>query len=154
MGNLFSRICAARGSSGAKTQRGYTLVEVLIALAILGLVAMVFLQAMGASMISSQVNQKEINAERLAKSYMECIKARPYYPIPPSTSAIPYNTDNCVATSSPGYYIANEVQFIYPWDGTITTENNTEMQKIIVKVYKGTDSSGQLLFTLEGYKIK
>ncbi len=58
--------------------KGLTLIEVLVALAILGIVAGIFLTGLSVSSKSVMVSEKRITAESLAKSQVEYIKNLDY----------------------------------------------------------------------------
>lgn len=58
--------------------RGALLIEVLIALAILGLISVVFIGAMYTSLQAARITQERSNALTLAKSQMEFVKAREF----------------------------------------------------------------------------
>ena len=59
-------------------ERGISLIETLIALAIMGVVAVVFLTGMTTSSKAVMVSQNRVTAESLAKSQMEDTKAQLY----------------------------------------------------------------------------
>lgn len=131
-----------------KNEKGLTLVEVLVALAILGLVGVIFLSGLGTSFVTTTVNQERIDAEGLAKSQMEYVKSQDYDDVhnPPQYAVI------AAGSIPPGYFIAVIAQRLDPLnDGT---GNDDGIQKITVNVYKGQDAGGQLLITLVGYKVK
>lgn len=67
------RVGAVRDDS-----RGQLLIEVLIALAILGLIATVFIGAMYTSLQAARVTDERSTALTLAKSQIEFVKAREY----------------------------------------------------------------------------
>jgi prepilin-type N-terminal cleavage/methylation domain-containing protein len=124
---------------------GMTLIEVLIALAIMGLVAIVFLGGMQASYTSNTVNQQRVVAEDLAKSQLEYVKGQTY---DPTNNPPQYLLMTGVPT---GYYVQLTSARLDPKsDGT---GNDDGLQEITIKVYKGSDASGSLLITVKGYKI-
>jgi prepilin-type N-terminal cleavage/methylation domain-containing protein len=125
--------------------RGMTLIEVLIALAIMGLVAIVFLGGLQASFTSNTVNQQRVVAEDLAKSQLEYVKGQVYDPTnnPPQYQLM---------TGVPaGYYVQLISARLDPKGDGIG--NDDGLQEITIKVYKGSDASGSLLITVKGYKI-
>jgi prepilin-type N-terminal cleavage/methylation domain-containing protein len=72
------RLAPAKSCSATCAERGMTLIEVLIALAILAAVAVTFLIGMTVSSKGAIVSQQNITVDSLAKSQMESIKAQPY----------------------------------------------------------------------------
>ena len=58
--------------------RGQLLIEVLIGLAILGMISVVFIGAMYTSLHAARITDERSNALTLAKSQIEFVKARPY----------------------------------------------------------------------------
>ena len=61
-----------------KNERGFSLIEVLVALAILGLVAVAFLGGLATANKAMFIADKRTTAESLARTEMEYIKNQPY----------------------------------------------------------------------------
>ena len=126
-----------------KHEHGMTLVEVLIALGILGLVAGVSLSGLGLVYQSIALSQERVTAESLAKSQLEYIKSCPYDDIntPPQ-----YSVDGNI-TIPAGYSIEVAAQHLDPeGDGN---GNDDGLQKVTVAIKRDT----QTLFTVEDYKM-
>ena len=62
----------------AKRESGLTLIETLVALAILGAVGVAFLSGLATTSTVAMVSQERVVAESLAKSQLEYIKAQDY----------------------------------------------------------------------------
>jgi prepilin-type N-terminal cleavage/methylation domain-containing protein len=118
------------------TERGMTLVEVLIAMGILAAVAVVFLVAMSTSSKAAMVGQEQISAESLAKSQMESIKQEDYR-VDQQYTKLPEPT---------GYHIQIVVARLDPQ--SLHTGVDEGLQKITVTITHGVKA----VFTLEGYK--
>ena len=121
------------------SSRGFTLIEVVIALALFGIIALTFVSALYTASIALILADERATAESLARSQMEYIKNSDYDNIndPPEYPAI-YIPD--------GYNIDIEAVRLDPEkDGT---DDDDGIQKITVIVSR----DGEEVITLEGYK--
>ena len=112
--------------------KGLSLIETIVALAIFGLVAVVFLSGLTMSSKAVMVSHARVAAERLAKRQMEDIKAQDYAT---SYSEITVPQD----LVDQGYDIEPSVEDIH----------SGELQKITVTV----THNGEVVFQLEDYKL-
>jgi type II secretory pathway pseudopilin PulG len=112
--------------------QGSTLVEALVAIAILGVCASTFVLALSTGMISARVQDTSVMGDTLAQTQMESIKASPYDSSGASYSLISVPT---------GYSIAIQTNS--------TIYSTTNIQKISVTV----SYSGSTLSTLEDFKV-
>jgi prepilin-type N-terminal cleavage/methylation domain-containing protein len=133
-----------------KNEKGFALVEVLVALALTGIIATAFLLAISTSSKAILVADERTTAESLARSQMEDIKNELY---------IDYSSDPhgvYITTGTPAVY---SISFtVVPFDpGTGNPYNEVGgifvrddgIQKITVTVaHQGND-----VLTLEGYKV-
>jgi prepilin-type N-terminal cleavage/methylation domain-containing protein len=125
-------------------EKGLTLIEVLVALAIMSFVAVTFIVGLGVSINTSTINKDSIDAEELAKYQMEFIKAQDYKETNPPVYQM--------TTAPSGYYISGLAERMDPkGDGTATDDG---IQRITIRVYKGADTNGPLLMEFVGYKVK
>lgn len=118
-------------------ERGMTLVEVLVALAILAAVAGVFLTAISTTSKAVMVGQEHVNAESLAKSQMESIQQQNYH------EDLQYDKITQIPTT---YAIDINVVLLDP--RMDQQGDDQDLQKIIITV----THLGKTVFTLEGYK--
>ena len=122
---------AFQGSS-----RGFTLIEVLIAMALVGIIAITFLSALTTATTALAIADRRATAESLARSEMEDVKNEPYDFDNPQS----YEHDPAESLDHPGYFISVSAEPLHdPDDG---------IQKITVTVSR----DGKVVFTLEGYK--
>lgn len=113
-----------------KGERGISLIETIVALALLGIIGVAFLGALATTSTSRLVADEHVSARILAESQMEDIKKQTYAfsydPVP-------------VSTEYPGY------------SATVNINNmrNGNIQKITITI----KHHGQDIETLEGYKV-
>ena len=121
-----------------KDQRGFSLIEVMLSIARLGILAVSFLSAIGTgSMVLFMTDQRQ-TAKNLAESQLEYVRSQSYdFNDPPS-----YEQDEVESLTHPGYFISVEVAPLHdPDDG---------IQKITVTV----SHHGEGITQLEGYKTE
>ena len=75
-----------------KGEKGFSLIETLIALALLGITAVAFLSGLGTTFKAIAVGQERVVAESLGKSQLEYIKAQDYIPV---VEYDPVNPEKC-----------------------------------------------------------
>lgn len=119
-------------------QNGISLVETLIALAILGLVGVGFLGSLTTGSLSTKTLDQQVLAESLARTLLEDIKSQPYFDGYPEPYAV-------TVTPPSGYFVTATAQSADP---DPLTDN---IQEITVKV---TGSDGKLLIQIQTLKAK
>ena len=135
-------------------ESGVTLVETLVALAILGTVAVTFLSGLAATSKAVMVSQEKVIAEGLAKSQLEYIKAQSYIPTAEYDPANPEKRYELINISSDltegGYAIdINPPEVIISSDGdsfelqsiTVILRHNTE-EVLTISDYRAGRPSG------------
>jgi prepilin-type N-terminal cleavage/methylation domain-containing protein len=126
-----------------RNEKGFTLIEVLVSLVLLGIIGGAFLGSMGTASKAIFVADEQATAESLARSQMEYIKKHGYDAIynPPH-----YGIDPDLDIPD-GYEIITTAERLDPdSDGTDDDDN---IQSITVTVSHG----GKELITLEDYKV-
>ncbi len=134
-----------------KSEKGFTLIMVLVAIAILGLIAVIFAGGISTGAKSVFVSDERATAESLARSQLESIKNQPYI----YYSDDPHDTYEIISTPD-GYSIELDVIPFDPdtetpyseSDGIFDTDDG--IQKITVTV---DHHDKYAVFTLEDYKV-
>jgi prepilin-type N-terminal cleavage/methylation domain-containing protein len=146
-----------------KNEKGVTLIEVLIALAVLGIVSVAFLSGLATSSKAIFVADEIATSESLARSQMEYVKKQAYNPAgaydpgpPPSGGEATYDKSSAIPD---GYTIwsvdragATVTDIIgVPWD----TQNNqpSSTDEGIQKIKLVIKHHGDEAVTLEDYKV-
>ena len=127
--------------SVTKNERGVGLIEVLVALAILGVIAVAFLTGLATTAKAVVIADVRTTAESLARTQMEDIKGQPY-----DDTSIPPVYD-VLSSTPPDFSIDIAAERMDPEeDGT---GNDDGIQKITVTV----EFQGEVKITLEDYKV-
>lgn len=135
---------------------GMTLIEVIIALAILGLVAVTFLVGVSTALKATSLADELATAQSLTQSQMESVKSQEYETAPSGGVA---TYDKISLSSYPDYYIkstdrdsniVDEMTGI-PWDSENNQASSEDggIQKITAIIYHDT----KMVLTLEDYKV-
>lgn len=114
------------------SERGASLVESLVAVALLGTVIISLLVALSTGAIAVGTVDERVTAENLARSQMEYTKQSPYTPAPFDYSTI---------TPPAGYSITAQA--------TSIPDTDDKIQKIRVTIYR----DGEALLVLEDFKV-
>jgi prepilin-type N-terminal cleavage/methylation domain-containing protein len=140
-----------RGSSG-----GFTLIEVLIALALFGIIAITFAGGLSTSSKAALTADVRTNAESLARTQMEYVKSQSYNRAPAGGAAI-YSTITDIPDGyaiwsenrTPGQYVPSVLGV--PWDSGNNTavyeDNGLQKIKLVIT------HDGREVITLEDYKV-
>jgi type II secretory pathway pseudopilin PulG len=141
-------------ASGARLslgQEGQGLLEVLIAVAILGIVAVAFLSALATSSSALIIADERTIAESLARSELEYIKNSAY----DNTNNPPQYSPNPDIDIPDGYNINIEAVRLDPEDDGL--EDDDGIQKITVEVYRqdgpAPSSEDKLILSTADYKV-
>ena len=153
-----------------KNERGISLIEVLIALAILGLVAVAFLSGLVTASRAIIIADERTTAESLARSQMEYVKSQEYrFADPDAGNEVVYLKITDIPPEAEGYTIcsvnragATIENIIYgvPWDSqnnqAVSTDVGLQKIRLVVKHYGEevfTFIEDDKKITLEGYKV-
>jgi len=113
-------------------QEGVALVEVLVAVAIIGITLVVFLSAVSTGSVGVAKTEERVTAENLARSQLEYTKSQTYLAAPASYATV---------TPSAGYAVSAE--------GASIPDADSSIQKITVIVTR----DGETLVTVEDFKV-
>lgn len=116
----------------ASSERGVTLVETLIAVAVLGIAIVVFVAGLSTGTLSTSKVDRLSTAHELARSQMESTKDEEFVAAPHTYPSVSAPT---------GFSVTSEA--------TSITLGDADVQLITVEV---SDASG-VVFTLEGFKV-
>jgi prepilin-type N-terminal cleavage/methylation domain-containing protein len=125
------------------SRAGFTLVEVLVALAIMGM-TVAFIGGVYTALAASQVNKEYINAENLAKSQMESVMKQSYVLADSENSYQIIDVPQDLIDA--GYEINLEVE-------DVPDTNNAVIQKITVEVRVNKGEEIKTVITLVDYKL-
>jgi len=126
-------------------ENGSTLIETLVALAVLGLVAVVFLSGTATMSRATLINDRQETAQNLAQSQIEYVKSQDYIDF-----SVPGHDDYFLITPSAGYDVAMAVVPTDPDTGLpLPSGQDQGIQKISVTV----SHEAKDVLTLEGCKV-
>ena len=135
-----------RGRSGVfRGQKGFLLIEILVGLALLGIITVAFLNGLSATAKGVSVSQERVSAESLAKSQIEYIKLQDYVPVADYNPDDPANRYELIDTpadlAAAGYSVE-----INPPEIVLTEAGGYELQNITVAVKR--DGKGKLVVSI------
>jgi len=135
-----------RGRSGVfRGQKGFLLIEILVGLALLGIITVAFLNGLSATAKGVSVSQERVSAESLAKSQIEYIKLQDYVPVADYNPDDPANRYELIDTpadlAAAGYSVE-----INPPEIILSEAGGYELQNITVAVKR--DGKGKLVVSI------
>jgi type II secretory pathway pseudopilin PulG len=128
-------------------ERGTSLAEILVSVAIVAIVFTVFLSALSTGISGVSVARERVTAQNLARAQLECIQDHPYIP-----GAIPISyTTVCTVTALSSYPMDVSISYwVSPTFASDPLLGDDGMQWITVTVYH----QGEPVFTIEKYKAE
>jgi prepilin-type N-terminal cleavage/methylation domain-containing protein len=135
-----------------KSEKGFSLAEVMVAVALLGVVSVSFLSAIGTAYRAVFIADEQASAENLARSEMEYVKSQEY-------SVAPWSYEIQVGESPsgefPGWWEEHPSTLPAGYESYVVSvtaealhDNDDGVQKIVVVVEREDDQ----LVILEGYR--
>jgi prepilin-type N-terminal cleavage/methylation domain-containing protein len=146
-----------RGSS-----RGVTLIEALVAMAIVGIIAVAFLGGLATASRSAALADIRTNAESLARTHLEYAKSQPYSPATEESSdwwdyEITVSSSLSPSDNPPDWWILSPAPPLsghYAGYTVLVEAAPLEEDGIqIITVTVSHDSREQAVITLSGYKV-
>ncbi len=127
------------------SQRGSSLAEATVAVAIAALISVAFLSTLATLMKGSSVAEEQATADTLARNQMEYLKSMAYI-----NYAVPGHAEYALVTAPATYELGLSAAPINPLTGQALAPGTDEgMQKIIVSVV----NDGRSLVTIESFKV-
>jgi prepilin-type N-terminal cleavage/methylation domain-containing protein len=128
-------------------QPGVTLIEMAVALGILGFLIPVFLFSISTGFTAVKVTDEGTQAEALARTQLEAIKGSAYLSCDPTPC---YSN---ITGLPPQYSLSVDVQALDT--PTCATDGNCNtLQKVTVSVFRPGDGGNKLIFQISAYKVK
>ena len=142
-----------------KNEKGFTLIEVIVALALLGIISIAFLGALATASKAIVIADERATAESLARTEMEYVKSQDYSVAPwdyelPSTPPS-WDATHALPEGYDGYTVNVSAVLLHDTDGDGDIDDDDfddGIQKITVTV-KHLEELKEVL-TLEDYKVE
>ena len=130
-----------RKIEAVRSQKGFALLEVLVAIAIIGVVAAGFLLAMKNAVQGAEMTDRIDTARVIAQAQMEYIKTQPF------RADADYAIDSGLMSQYPGYSVP---------DPTVVSAQDRDglIQKITITVFNTRVNPPKLVMTLQDCKTK
>ena len=126
-------------------QKGFLLIEILVGLALLGIITVAFLNGLSATAKGVSLSQERVSAESLAKSQIEYIKLQDYVLVADYNPDDPANRYELIDTpadlAAAGYSVE-----INPPETILSEAGGYELQNITVAVKR--DGKGKLIVSI------
>ena len=135
-----------------KSEKGFSLIEVMIAIALLGIIGTVFLGALATASKAMFVSDERATAESLARSQMEYVKSQEY----DADWNYTVSTSSRSSSDQPSWWDASNPPLLSSdytgYSAEVSADeddDNPGIQKITVTV----KHDGTTIITLEDYKV-
>ena len=143
-----------------KNEKGFSLIEVGIAIALLGIIAVAFLSGVATASKAMIIADERATAESLARSEMEDVKSCDYETYVVDALPLSYTKDGELSVTHPGYFIWVDAFPIDPDTGQLLVNPDTgefliagDTDKGIQKITVTVSHHSKEVITLENYKV-
>jgi len=149
-----------------KKEKGFTAIEVIVALALLGIIAVAFLGGLTTASKAIFIADERTTAESLARTEMEYVKSCNYEDLLPYLPSWSYeipggnppwdSSHDALPAGYEGYSVAVEGNIFDANEDGVVDENDNSIQKITVVIYHPYDAihpNENIVITLEDYKV-
>ena len=128
-------------------ERGESLVEILVSVAIIAIVLTAFLAALSTAIFGVAVVRERVTAENLARAQLECIQDHLYVP---HAAPISYTT-TCTVTQLSSYPMGLSISYWYSPTETFISDPlaDSGMQWITITIFHNSEQ----VFTIANYKV-
>lgn len=134
--------------SGRRGQEGLTLMETVVAVAIIGMVAPAFLLSLSTSFQSTQRTDERVQSEALIRSQLETIEASPYLDCNPTPC---YQ----LITELPTQYSVSLDVYALDTASCVTDGTCNTLQELTVTITRPTgDGGNRFVLKMSAYKVK
>ncbi|MDD5702315.1 MAG: prepilin-type N-terminal cleavage/methylation domain-containing protein [Dehalococcoidales bacterium] len=123
-----------------KSQGGFSLAEVLVAMALMSVVGVAFLSSLSTASRALMITEEKQAARNIAEMQMEDIKAQPWN--------ITYAPMDEIAVHYPGYSANIATSFLPPSDDEAIPSRDTNIQRIEITVLHQSEP----IYTVVSYK--
>ena len=139
-----------------RSERGFTFIEIIISIALIGIIAGGFLSALAASSRNTQVSDERGTAESLARSEIEYVRDRDYLSAEWQYDVgFDYWSTTYTSLNDLGYpHNLSEIYdgYVVRVDASAVHMIDDGIQKITVTVYHGAVGAANQVYSLEDYK--
>lgn len=132
-----------------RSEKGFALAETLIALAVMGIIAVVILSGMATSFNAIHISQERVAAEGLAKSQLEYVKSQDYIPVADYNPEDPANRYQLIQIPSDLSDQGYTLNMNSPQSVVVAGGGWGELQSLTVVVWR----NGEEMLTISDYKI-
>jgi prepilin-type N-terminal cleavage/methylation domain-containing protein len=152
---LVTRLTRLRKPGIVRDEKGFTLVEVVISIMLLGLITAALATGLSTASTVLLKNDTRQTARNLAESQMESVKNRLYLPGVNTYTPATIPTEQFAAYGATITVVDGTDNTVFPFDinPILNQSRDINLQKITVSIFRKSDPT-KIIYTLEGYKVQ